>query len=60
LYRPLRRLPRYGWKKLLIARTALVALFAAVTFAAAGYLMHDYAPEARSIGGVVRHWSRHR
>lgn len=56
LYRRTRALPAGGWARHLFRQTALVALFLAFVFGLAGACMQDYAPEAHSIGGVVRHW----
>jgi hypothetical protein len=56
LYRPLRGLPAAGWPRLLLRRTYPIAILTILIFAGIGALLHEYAPEARSIGGVIQHW----
>ncbi len=58
LYRRLRRLPKRSWLETAVRRTVLPFVLAAITLGAAGYLMESYAPEARSLGGVLAHRDR--
>jgi hypothetical protein len=55
LFRRLRGLPAAGWPLLLLRRTLVVAVFASCVFAGIGAALQEYAPEARSIGGVIKH-----
>jgi hypothetical protein len=58
LYRRLRRLDATEWWQSAIRRTWILALITTITFAAAGYVMQRYAPEAASIGMVWQHLTR--
>ena len=58
LYRRLRRLPRRSWLETAVRRTFLPFLLAALTLGVAGKMMESYAPEARSLGGVLAHKDR--
>ena len=60
LYRPLHHLPIAGWARLLLRRTIWILLFAAFCMGIIGGALGSYAPEARSIGGVLEHWRNHR
>ncbi|MFI5165657.1 MAG: hypothetical protein ACHQQS_03475 [Thermoanaerobaculales bacterium] len=55
LYRRLRVLDHHLWWEDALRHTWLPVLVVAVFFGGAGYLMHRYAPEAVSIGGVLSH-----
>ena len=62
LYRRLVRTERRSWLTTAVRSTIVPACFAAALLAAAGAIMQRVAPEAASIGGVVRHlqweWSQ--
>lgn len=58
LYRRLGRLPHRPWLETALRRTILPFLLAAVTLGVVGRVMEGYAPEARSLGGVLAHASR--
>jgi hypothetical protein len=58
LYRRLKRLPQRSWLETAVRRTILPFILAAITLGAAGILMERYAPEARSLGGVLEHANR--
>ena len=60
LYRRLARMERRSWLTTAIRSTIVPACFAAALLAAAGAFMQSVAPDAVSIGGVVRHvrWER--
>ena len=58
LYRRLGRLPHRPWLETALRRTILPFLLAAVTLGVVGRVMQAYAPEARSLGGVLAHRSR--
>lgn len=55
LYRRLRRIDAAEWWRSAIRLTWIPALLTTITFAAAGYVMQCYAPEAASIGAVWQH-----
>ncbi len=57
LYRRLGRLPHRPWLETALKRTILPFLLAAVTLGVVGRVMQAYAPEARSLGGVLAHRS---
>ena len=58
LYRRLRRLPQRSWLETAVRRTLLPFILAAITLGVAGLAMERYAPEARSLGGVLAHRER--
>jgi hypothetical protein len=58
LYRRLRRLPQRSWLETAVRRTILPFVLAAITLGALGMAMERYAPEARSLGGVLAHRNR--
>jgi len=60
LYRRLVRIERRSWLTTAIRSTMIPACFAAALLGAAGAFMQSVAPDAVSIGGVVRHvqWER--
>jgi hypothetical protein len=55
LYRRLRKIEQRHWLESAVRKTGLPFLLVAVFFMAAGALGHWYAPDAVSIGGVLRH-----
>jgi hypothetical protein len=55
LYRRLSRIEHRHWLKSAFARTKAPFLWTVLFFAFAGGVAHQYAPEAVSVGGVVRH-----
>jgi len=55
LYRRLRRIEHRHWLKSAFARTKAPFLWTLLFFAFLGIVSHFYAPEAVSIGGVIRH-----
>jgi hypothetical protein len=55
LYRRLSRIEHRHWVKSAFARTRAPFLWTLLFFAFAGGVAHQYAPEAVSVGGVVRH-----
>jgi hypothetical protein len=57
LYRRLKTLPHRPWLETALRRTILPFLLAAVTLGVVGHVMQAYAPEARSLGGVLAHRS---
>jgi len=58
LYRRLRKLDGRLWWESAIRRTWVPVLITTVTFAAAGWVMQSYAPEAASIGAVWEHMAK--
>ena len=55
LYRRLRVLNHHRWWEDAVRHTCIPVLIVAAFFGIAGYLMHRYAPEAASMGGVFHH-----
>jgi hypothetical protein len=55
LYRRLSRIEHRHWLKSAFARTRAPFLWTLLFFAFVGGVAHQYAPEAISISGVVRH-----
>lgn len=54
LYRRLKGLNRQHWVETAIRRTALPFLLTAAFLAASGWMLNVYAPQAKSIGDVIR------
>ncbi len=59
LYHRMRGLQTRHWLETAIRRSFLPFALTAVGLAVSGYALHGYAPEAQSIGQVVRHYSAH-
>ncbi len=55
LYRRLKGLETRHWLESAMRRTALPFALTALALAAIGYALQSYAPQARSIGGVLEH-----
>ncbi len=55
LYRRLKGLETRHWMESAMRRTALPFVLTALALAAVGYALQSYAPQARSMGGVIEH-----
>ena len=60
LYRRLKGLERTHWVETALRRTAMPFLLTAVFLTISGWALGSYAPNAKSIGEVIRHTNAHR
>lgn len=58
LYRRVRKMEERWWLAGAVRHTVVPVAWTVLSLAVAGFLMQSYAPEAKSVGGVWRHYER--